>query len=165
MLGTLRQDRSPRISPIEPSIVNGRPLAGAMRWSARAADLRRDPRYLLHSIVTGLDSGDGELKLHGIAAEADSGLRGDAPEAWWSAQRPDNAIVSVLRIGQALFVAWDIERGVMAVHRWSPRDGYSHTTRAYPWRRRRLAPPRPAIRPVRPRRPTTGVRATGAARG
>ncbi len=132
MLGTLRQDGSPRISPIEPYIVNGRLLVGAMRWSAKAADLRRDPRYVLHSIVTGPDSGEGELKLHGIAAEADSGLRGDAAEAWWSAERPDNAIVYVLRVGQALFVAWDIERGMMAVHRWSPRDGYSHTTRTYP---------------------------------
>ncbi|HUC26544.1 MAG TPA: pyridoxamine 5'-phosphate oxidase family protein [Streptosporangiaceae bacterium] len=132
MLGTLRQDGSPRISPIEPYIVNGRLLVGAMRWSAKAADLRRDPRYALNSIVTGPDSGEGELKLHGIAAEADSGLRGDAAEAWWSAQPPDNAIVYVLLIGQALFVAWDIERGGMAVHRWSARDGYSYTTRTYP---------------------------------
>ena len=58
MLGTFRQDRSPRISPIEPYIVNGRLLVGAMRWSAKAADLRRDPRYVLHSIVTGPDSGE-----------------------------------------------------------------------------------------------------------
>lgn len=132
MLGTLRRDGSPRISPVEPYIVNGRLLVGAMRWSAKAADLRRDPRYVLHSIVTGPDSGEGELKLHGIAAEADSSLRGAAAEAWWSAQPPDKAIVYVLRIGQALFVAWDIERGMMGVHRWSPRDGYSHTTRTYP---------------------------------
>jgi Pyridoxamine 5'-phosphate oxidase len=102
MLGTLRQDGSPRISPIEPYIVNGCLLMGAMRWSAKAADLRRDPQYVLHSIVTGPDSGEGELKLHGTAAEADSRLRGDAAEAWWPAQRPDKAIVYVLLIGQAL---------------------------------------------------------------
>jgi hypothetical protein len=132
MLGTLRQDGSPRISPIEPYIVNGRLLVGAMKWPAKAADLRRDPRYVLHSIVTGPDNGEGELELYGTAAEADSGLRGAAAEAWWPAQRPDTAIVYVLLIEQALFVAWDIERGMMAVHRWSPRDGYSHTTRTYP---------------------------------
>ncbi len=132
MLGTLRPDGSPRISPIEPYIVNGLLLAGAMRWSAKAADLRRDPRYVLHSIVTGPDSGEGELKLHGIAAEANPGVRGAAADAWWSAQPPDKAIVYVLRIGQALFVAWDIDRGMMTVHRWSPRDGYSHTARTYP---------------------------------
>src|SRR5258708_4507719 len=132
MLGTLRPDGSPRISPIEPYIVNGRLLVGAMGWSAKAADLRRDPRYVLHSIVTGPDSGQGELKLHGIAAEGDSGLGGAAAEAWGSAQPPDKAIVYVLRIAQALFVTGDIERSVMTVHPWAPRDGYSHTTRTYP---------------------------------
>ena len=132
MLGTLRPDGSPRISPIEPYIVDGRLLVGAMSWSAKAADLRRDPRYVLHSIVTSPDSGEGELKLHGIAAEAGSGLRGAASQAWWSAQPPDAAAVYVLRLGQALFVAWDIEQGVMTVYRWSPQHGYSHTTRTYP---------------------------------
>lgn len=132
MLGTLRPDGSPRISPIEPYIVSGRLLVGAMRWSAKAADLRRDPRYVLHSIVTGPDNGEGELKLHGIAAEAGPGLRGTAAQAWWSAQPPDTSIVYVLRIGRALFVAWDIERSAMTVHQWSPQDGYSQTTRTYP---------------------------------
>ena len=132
MLGTLRQDGSPRISPIEPSIVNGRLLVGAMTWSAKAADLRRDPRYVLQSTVTGPDSGEGELKLHGCAVEADPGIRAEVADAWWSAQPLDKAFVFVLRIGQALFVAWDIDRGMMAVHRWSPRDGYSHTARTYP---------------------------------
>jgi hypothetical protein len=72
-----------------------------------------------------------ELKLHGIASEAGPGLRQAAAQAWWSAQPPDKAIVYVLRIAQALFVAWDIERGLMTVHRWSPPDGYIHTTRTY----------------------------------
>src|SRR5215472_18661367 len=70
MLGTLRPDGSPRISPIEPYLVSGSLLAGAMTWSGKAADLRRDPRYVLHSAVTGPDSGEGELKLRGFAAEA-----------------------------------------------------------------------------------------------
>ena len=132
MLGTLRRDRSPRISPIEPCIVNGRLLVGAMAWSAKAADLRRDPRYALHSTVTGPDSGEGELKLHGRAVQAGPGLRGQAAGAWWSAQPPDKAIVFVLRIGQALFVAWDLEHGEMTVHRWSPKAGHRQATRTYP---------------------------------
>ncbi|MGE5289772.1 MAG: hypothetical protein ACM3ML_21810 [Micromonosporaceae bacterium] len=105
---------------------DGRLLVAAMTWLAKAADLRRDPRCVLHSTVTGPDSGEGELKLHGFAVEADPALRGEAADAWWSAQPPDKAIVFVLCIGRALFVAWDIERGVMTVHRWSPRVGYSH---------------------------------------
>jgi hypothetical protein len=132
MLGTLRRDGSPRVSPIEPSIVNGRLLVGAMTWSAKAADLRRDPRYVLHSTVTGADTGEGELKLHGLAAEADPAARGEAAGAWWSGQPPGTAIVFQLRIGLALYVEWDIGRGLMTVHRWSPGDGCSRATRAYP---------------------------------
>jgi Pyridoxamine 5'-phosphate oxidase len=132
MLGTLRRDGSPRISPIETSIINGRLLVGAMTWSAKAADLGRDPRYVLHSIVTGPDSGEGELKLHGLAAEAGPAVRGEAADAWWSDQPPGGAVVFQLRIGLALFVEWDMERGLMTVHRWSPRDGYSRAVRTYP---------------------------------
>ena len=132
MLGTLRRDGSPRISPIEPYIVNGRLLVGAMAWSAKAADLRRDPRYVLHTTVTGPDSGEGELKLDGRAVEASPELRAQAADAWWSAQPPDKAIVFVLRIGRALFVAWNLERGEMTVHRWSWQDGYRQATRTYP---------------------------------
>jgi Pyridoxamine 5'-phosphate oxidase len=132
MLGTLRRDGSPRISPIEPYVVNGHLLVGAMAWSAKAADLRRDPRYVLHSTVTGPDSGEGELKLSGLAGEAGPGLRAQAAGAWWSVRPPDTAIVFVLRISQALFVAWDLARGEMTVHRWSPPAGYRQTRRPYP---------------------------------
>ena len=132
MLGTIRRDGSPRISPIEPYVANGYLLVGAMAWSAKAADLRRDPRYTLHSIVTGPDTGEGELKVHGLAVEADADLRAHAADSWWSAQWSDMAIVFALRIGQALFVTWDIEHGEMTVHRWSPARGYHHTARSYP---------------------------------
>src|SRR5215831_2055070 len=53
MLGTVRPDGSPRISPVEPYLVGGQLLIGAMAWSIRAACLHREPRYVLHSVVTG----------------------------------------------------------------------------------------------------------------
>jgi hypothetical protein len=132
MLGTLRRDGSPRISPVEPCLVNGRLLVGAMTWSGKAQDLRRDPRYTLHTVVTGPDSGEGELKLHGRAAPAGDDLRGAAASAWWSASPPEKATVFSLRIGQALFVAWDLEHAVMTIHRWTPHAGYSRASRSYP---------------------------------
>lgn len=67
-----------------------------------------------------------------LACSTGASLRGEAADARWPAQPPDKALVLVLRIGQALFVAWEIESGVMTVHRWSPRGGYSHTARTYP---------------------------------
>ena len=132
MMGTVCRDGWPRISPIEPYIANGYLLVGAMAWSAKAADLRRDSRYTLHSVVTGPDAGEGELKLRGLAVVADADLRNQASDSWWSAHSSDKAIVFVLRIGHALFVAWDIQGGEMTVHRWSPRGGYWRTARTYP---------------------------------
>ena len=132
LLGTLRRDGSPRISPVETYSAAGQLLIGAMAWSAKADDLRRDPRYVLHSAVTGPDSGEGELKLYGSAAEAGPDLRAAAADAWWLACPPDKAAVFALHIGQAVFVGWDISRGLMTVHRWSPRSGYSTATRPYP---------------------------------
>jgi len=132
LLGTVRRDGSPRISPIEPYLATGELLVGAMAWSAKAADLRRDPRFALHSAVTGPDSGEGELKLYGLALDAGPELRGAAVDAWWQAGPPDKAMVFALRIGQAVFIGWDVEHGLMTVRRWSPECGYSQASRAYP---------------------------------
>jgi hypothetical protein len=132
LLGTLRRDGSPRISPIEPYIVGGHLVIGAMASSAKAADLWRDPRYVLHSTVTGPDTGEGELKLYGLASEADPDLRNAAADAWWLAWPPDKAHVFTLNIGQAVFVGWDMSNSLMTVHRWSPRSGYGTTTQTYP---------------------------------
>jgi hypothetical protein len=131
MLGTVRPDGSPRISPVEPCLAGGQLLIGAMVWSRKAADLHRDPRYVLHSVVTGADTGEGELKLHGSAAPAGPELRATAMRAWWSG-RPDQAAVFVLGIATALFIEWDLEHGVMTTHRWDPRNGYRHSARRYP---------------------------------
>jgi hypothetical protein len=132
LLGTLRPDASPRISPVEPYVAGGQLLVGAMAWSRKAADLLRDPRFVLHSAVTGPDAGEGELKLYGSAVEAGPGLRGAAVGAWWSAWPADRAIVFSLRIGQAVFIEWDLGRALMTVHRWSPQAGYRQTSRTYP---------------------------------
>jgi hypothetical protein len=39
-----------------------------MLWqSKKATDLRRDPRILVHSVVTSRDGGEGEFKIRGTA--------------------------------------------------------------------------------------------------
>jgi hypothetical protein len=65
VLGTLRHDSSPRISPSEPYIVQGQLLV-AMAWSRKADDLPRDPWYVLHSAVTGRDNGEGGIQAERI---------------------------------------------------------------------------------------------------
>ena len=132
LLGTLRRDGSPRISPIEPYFAEGQLLIGAMAWTGKASDLRRDPRYVLHSMVTRPDSGEGELKLYGPAVETGPALRAAAAGAWWLAWAPDKTVVFSLHIGQAVFIDWDIKHGQMTVHRWSPANGYAVASRPYP---------------------------------
>lgn len=132
LLGTVRIDGSPRISPVEPYFADGRLIIGAMARSAKAADLKRDPRYTLHSVVTHPDSGEGELKLYGSAVEAGQDLRGAAASAWWLAWPLDKAIVFRLTITQAAFIEWDTGSGVMTVRRWSPGGGYSQSSQSYP---------------------------------
>jgi hypothetical protein len=72
---TLRADRTPRLSPVEPFLLEGRLLLSMMWGSLKAKDLERDPRVLVHSIVTNRDGEEGELKVRGAAlAVADRDL-------------------------------------------------------------------------------------------
>jgi hypothetical protein len=132
LLGTLRSDGSPRISPIEPYIAEGELLIGALTWSRKAADLRRDQRCVLHSAVTDPDAGEGELKLYGFALEATQDLRGAPCQAWWLEWPPEAATVFCMRITRAAFIDWDTAEGRMTVHQWSPADGYHRASRSYP---------------------------------
>jgi hypothetical protein len=132
LLGTVRADGSPRISPVEPYLSQGKLLFGAMSWSSKVRDLLRDARCALHSAVTDPDSGEGELKLYGRAIEADDPVRNSCRQGWWRGQRPDAAAVFVLNIEQASFISWDIQRGQMIARQWSRKRGYRETRRAYP---------------------------------
>ena len=65
LLGTLRKDGSPRISPVEPYLSQGDLLFGAMSWSLKTRDLLHDPRCALHSAITGPNTGEAEFKIYG----------------------------------------------------------------------------------------------------
>jgi hypothetical protein len=131
-LGTLRRDGSPRISPIETHLVAGQLLVGAMSWSRKADDLRRDPRYVLHSAITDPDAGEPEFTISGVAATADDRLREAATGAWWSGRPANEADVYSLHIDEAVLIDWQIEHSEMVVHRWSERLGYEQSRRTYP---------------------------------
>jgi len=67
LIGTLRRDGWPRISPVEPFLVDGDLMMGMMKGSRKAADLLRDPRLVVHSIVTRWEADEGDVKLYGTA--------------------------------------------------------------------------------------------------
>jgi hypothetical protein len=132
-LGTVRPNGAPRISPVEPFLVEGELVFGAMSFSAKAHDLRRDLRCVLHSVVTAPNAGEGELKLYGRAVEVtDPQLRAASPEAWWVPRPTEDVLVAALDIERAVFVSWDLQRGSMTVRRCSEQAGATISTRSYP---------------------------------
>jgi len=65
LLGTLRPNGFPRISPCEVIFCDGEAMLGMMWRSPKALDLLRDPRCVLHSTVSKTDGTEGDFKLYG----------------------------------------------------------------------------------------------------
>jgi hypothetical protein len=84
-IATLRFDGSPRISGIEAAFVDGELRFGSMPNARKGADLRRDPRFALHSATVDPVEGSeakwpGEAKIAGRAiadGTSTSGADGD----------------------------------------------------------------------------------------
>lgn len=77
-VGTLRKNGSPRITPVEPYVAQGELMIGMMWQSRKAADLQRDPRIVIHSIVTDWEATEGDVKLYGTAEPVPMGPRRSA---------------------------------------------------------------------------------------
>ena len=69
MLGTLRPDGFPRISPMEPRFFEGTLWIGGMPGTAKFADLLRDPRFTLHTATVDTHVGDGDAKVWGTVED------------------------------------------------------------------------------------------------
>jgi hypothetical protein len=67
LVATIRGDGTPRLSPVEPLILDGDLWLSMMWQSRKATDLLRDDRILVHSITKTRDGGEGEVKLRGNA--------------------------------------------------------------------------------------------------
>jgi hypothetical protein len=112
LLGTLRADGWPRISPIEPFIADGSLFLTMMWHSTKALDLFRDPRCVVHSVVANRDGHDGEVKLYGTVRDEDDpdvrGVVADVVEANINWRPPlDRAHYFRMDIHRAAFVVFD----------------------------------------------------------
>jgi hypothetical protein len=116
-LATLRTDGSPRISAIEIEFVGDDAWLGSMWQSRKALDLRRDPRFALHSPTAGSDDWAGDAKLSGRAeeilddarrAEIQAASEGEAPPGPFHLFRCDISEVVVTRVaeGDLLIELW-----------------------------------------------------------
>ena len=126
LLGSLRKDGSPRISPNEIDLAAGRLFVSMMWRSRKALDLLRDPRVVVHSITTNRMGTEGDVKLYGrVVDEREPDVREafrDAIRARidWAPDEPsfhcfsvDVASAGYIRFGQdRVAMAWDDERGL-----------------------------------------------------
>jgi hypothetical protein len=69
LLGTLRPDGFPRISPMEPRFFEGTLWIGGMPGTAKFRDLVRDPRFTLHTATVDTMVGDGDAKVWGTVED------------------------------------------------------------------------------------------------
>ena len=67
LLGTLRRDGWPRLSPCEAYIVDGDLMLGMMPRSTKVRDLERDPRLTVMTPQADREPVYGDLKLYGQA--------------------------------------------------------------------------------------------------
>ncbi len=71
LVGTLRNDGSPRISCVLPYVLDGELYLGMMWQSRKAVDLLRDSRLVLHNPISTNRGDEVEVSLHGRAIEID----------------------------------------------------------------------------------------------
>ena len=133
LVGSLRSDGSPRISPVEPYFVRGHLLLGMMSRSGKARDLQRDPRCAVHSSISDVNGSEGEFQLQGRAVllEDDEILRAD-DSTWWRQLAPETCRVFSVEIDRATFVEWAIEKGEMRVRSWDAGTGEREVSHPYP---------------------------------
>jgi Pyridoxamine 5'-phosphate oxidase len=126
MVGTIRRDGSPRISPNEIDFGAGRLFVSMMWRSRKASDLLRDPRIVVHSVTANRQGTDGDVKLYGrVIDERHPEVREAFREAImarmdWAPDEPNFHCFSVdvstagyIRFGDdAKALAWDPQRGL-----------------------------------------------------
>ena len=126
LIGTIRKDGSPRISPNETDFAAGRLFVSMMWRSRKAQDLLRDPRLVIHSVTVNRQGTDGDVKLYGrVIDERDPEVREAFREAIrariaWAPDEPNYHCFSVdiesagyVRFGdEARALAWDPVRGL-----------------------------------------------------
>jgi hypothetical protein len=123
LVATIRRDGTPRLSPVEPLFWRD-DLWLSMGWrTQKVADLKRDHRLLVHSVVTGREGDAGEFKIRGVALADDEASDQSAyaevveQELGW---RPEPGRFHLYRVDldDVTFIRWDSATNDQYVTRW-----------------------------------------------
>ena len=115
-IATLRADGGPRISGIEAAFEDGELVFGSMSGARKGADLRRDPRFALHSAtvdpVEGAEANwPGEAKISGRAVPAGPTTEGPAGDMFQA------------DITQVVVTHLDPKATMLVIESWTPLGG------------------------------------------
>ena len=121
-IATLRADGSPRISGIEAAFEDGQLTFGSMPHARKGADLRRDPRFALHSATVDPVEGSeaqwpGEGKISGRAFTAET--TADATEG-------ERFYADILEV---VHTHLNVEATMLVVEWWTPTHGLRRVER------------------------------------
>lgn len=128
LVGSIRRDGRPRISGVEPLVMDGDLWLSMMEQSMKTRDLRRDGRVVLNSIITDR-GGETEVKIDGRAGE-ETGLDRLGAYAETTAQqlgwRPVVGHFALFKIDvvSVTVIGYDPTTGDQHVARWPQRDEY-----------------------------------------
>jgi len=124
LVGTIRGDGSPRISPNEVDLGAGRLFLGMMWQSKKALDLARDPRLVVHSVPSDRMNSGGDVKLYGRAVdEPDAAVRTafeDAIGARIDWRPPEPYHLFSVDVESAAYIVFGESGHAMA---WDPEGG------------------------------------------
>jgi pyridoxamine 5'-phosphate oxidase-like protein len=134
LLGTIRRDGTPRISPIEARVVEGHLMLVIIRGTHKARDVLRDPRLVLNTPVTDAADPGCEFKLRGRAVAVDNpalveaaASATDAASGW---RPPADWHYFSVEVEDVALMDWD--RGRLTMTRWSRDRGLERLTRPAP---------------------------------
>jgi pyridoxamine 5'-phosphate oxidase-like protein len=131
--GTIRRDGSPRISPVEVHISDGRLFVVVIPRTAKAHDLDRDPRIVLQSPIASAGSPGLEVKLRARAGDVldrdlQAAMAASVEEA--SGWRPgEQWRYCELLLTSVAVLDW--VDGDMLLHRWSAAHGLRMSERRH----------------------------------
>ena len=141
LVATIRRDGTPRLSPVEPLVVDGSLWLSMMWQSTKAADLLRDPRILVHSVITSRDGAEGEFRIRGTArAERDPAVHRRYADAagtnlGWHPE-PGCFHLFDIDIAEVTFISYDPASGDQHTAMWPPGRRV-HPARHHPHQRGR----------------------------
>ena len=123
MLATVRADGAPRISGTEVIWARGELWLGSMCESPKARDLRRDPRYALHSGSDDPPNWEGDAKVAGTADEVTDPEVFAAVQGTLDPQPPARFHLFRLHIDEAIVLRLNDAKDAMIATRWTRDHG------------------------------------------